>query len=379
MVQADTLLPATVAGNGPDVAIQASYSMPTNFAYRNAAYDLTQFDDFEEVFARFPEGVRSFLEYEGGVYGFPDQLSFPVLIYRTDILEAAGLKVPETWDDLTSMIPYLEADNMSVYLASNEYLTLGGSSSSTTMPVNAIFLSMLYQKGYELYNEDNTATNLDQTDLMMVFKDWTEYYTNQGLEYSVNLTTRFRTGEIPVMVGDYSYINTLSISAPEISGKWSIAKIPGTRQADGSVDHTAAAMIGTSFIVSSTVEKDGMLNEAWDFLKWWTSAQTQANYSIELKAEDGEAAEYPVANIDAIKDGGLKDEFKEVVLGLIDDLKAEPQIPGSYITGRTIRNAFVTTVSDNVDPIDTLYITVDAINTEITNKRQEFGLNTAQE
>ena len=98
-----------------------------------------------------------------------------------------------------------------------------------------------------------------------------------------------------------------------------------------------------------------------------------------LKAEDGEAAEYPVANIDAIKDGGLKDEFKEVVLGLIDDLKAEPQIPGSYITGRTIRNAFVTTVSDNVDPIDTLYITLDAINTEITNKRQEFGLNTAQE
>ncbi len=379
MVQADTLLPATVAGNGPDVAIQASYSMPTNFAYRNASYDLTQFDDFEEVFACFPEGVRSFLEYEGGVYGLPDQLSFPVLIYRTDVLEAAGLEVPETWDDLTSMIPYLEADNMSVYLASNEYLTLGGSSSSTTMPVNPIFLSMLYQNGYELYNEDNTATNLDQTDLMMVFKNWTEYYTNQGLEYSVNLTTRFRTGEIPVMVGDYSYINTLSISAPEISGKWSIAKIPGTKQADGSVDHTAAAMIGTSFIVSSTVEKDGMLNEAWDFLKWWTSAQTQANYSIELKAEDGEAAEYPVANIDAIKDGGLKDEFKDVVLGLIDDLKAEPQIPGSYITGRTIRNAFVTTVSDNVDPIDTLYITLDAINTEITNKRQEFGLNTAQE
>ena len=63
----------------------------------------------------------------------------------------------------------------------------------------------------------------------------------------------------------------------------------------------------------------------------------------------------------------------------MDDLKAEPQIPGSYITGRTIRNAFVTTVSDNVDPIDTLYITLDAINTEIMNKRQEFGLNTAQE
>ena len=86
------------------------------------------------------------------------------------------------------------------------------------------------------------------------------------------------------------------------------------------------------------------LNEAWDFLKWWTSAQTQSNYSIELKAADGEAAEYPVANIAAIRDGGLKDEFKEVVLSLMDDLKAEPQIPGSYITGRTIQIMWIQSI-----------------------------------
>lgn len=378
MVGGDTVLPATVAGEGPDVVLHSSYSSPTNFAYRKAAYDVSQFSDFEEVYKRFPADTRSFLEYEGGVYGLPDQLSFPVMIYRKDILDSMGLEVPETWDDLMALIPYLEADNMSVYLASNEYLILGGGTSSTTVPVNAIFLSMLYQQGYELYNEEHTETYLDQVDLMKVFKGWTEYYTNQGLNYAINLSTRFRTGEIPLAVVDYTYVNTLNVSAPEISGKWSIAKIPGTRRADGTVDHSAASMIATCFIVSSTVEKDGMAQESWDFLKWWTSEETQVNYSTELKAENGEAAEFPVANVNAIANGGLKEEFKQVVLSLLEDLRAEPQIPGGYITGRVLRNAFTAVVTDNTDPVDTLYILLDDINSEITNKRTEFGLNTAE-
>ncbi|MBQ8639481.1 MAG: extracellular solute-binding protein [Lachnospiraceae bacterium] len=378
MVNGDTLLPATVAGKGPDVAIQSSYSMPTNFAYRGAAYDLTQFEDFEEVYERFPAETRKFFEYEGGVYGIPDQLSFPVMLYRTDVLDAKNLEVPETWEDLIALIPYLEADNMSVYLASNEYMTLGGGTSSTTIPVNMIFMSLLYQNGYDIYNEDHTATLLDQNDQMMVFKDWTEFYTNQGLDYNINVVTRFRTGEVPVIVADYTWVNTINLSAPEIAGKWAIAKIPGTIQEDGSVDHSAAAMVGSSFIVASSVEQNGMEDEAWEFLKWWTSEETQSNYSMELKAENGEAAEFPMANMAAIENGSLKEEIKEVVLSILPDLKAEPQIPGGYITGRTIRNAFVSVVTENSDPIDTLYLGLDAINTEITNKRQEFGLSTAE-
>lgn len=293
-------------------------------------------------------------------------------------MDSLGLEIPETWEDLIAIIPYLEADNMSLYLASNEYATLGGGTSSTTVPVNAIFLSMLYQQGYELYNPEHTKILLDQVELMKVFKDWTEYYTNQGLNYAINLSTRFRTGETPLAVVDYTYVNTLNVSAPEISGKWSIAKMPGTRKADGSVDHSAACMIATCFIVSSTVEKDGMANEAWDFLKWWTSEETQTNYSTELKAENGEAAEFPVANMKAIENGGLKAEFKEVVLSLIDDLRAEPQIPGGYVTGRVIRNAFTSVVTENTDPVDTLYIMLDEISKEITSKRTEFGLSTAE-
>ena len=98
MVGADTLLPSTVTGNGPDVAIQVNYSMPTNFAYRNAAYDLTQFYDFKDVASEFSPGAMEYMEYNGGYYGLPDQMSFPVIFYRKDIFEQLNLSVPETWN-----------------------------------------------------------------------------------------------------------------------------------------------------------------------------------------------------------------------------------------------------------------------------------------
>ena len=91
MVNADTVMPATLTGNGPDVAIQLNYSVPTNFAYRDAGYDLTKFDDFEKVADQFSDGAMEFMEYEGGYYGLPDQMTYPVLFYRTDILKELGL------------------------------------------------------------------------------------------------------------------------------------------------------------------------------------------------------------------------------------------------------------------------------------------------
>lgn len=46
MTGADVLLKATLAGIGPDVALNVDSSLPVNYALRNAVYDLTNFDDF---------------------------------------------------------------------------------------------------------------------------------------------------------------------------------------------------------------------------------------------------------------------------------------------------------------------------------------------
>ena len=375
MVSADTVMPATLTGNGPDVAIQLNYSMPTNFAYRNAGYDLTQFDDFEEVASRFTDSAMEYFEYEGGYYALPDEMSYPVMFYRKDILDEMGLDVPQTWDELEALLPYLQADNMSVFFQTTDYKVLGGASSTTTKQINPVFASLLYQNGEELYNAEGTASNLDSLSSLLTFKKWTEYYTKEAFSVTISVVTRFRTGEVPIMIEDYTYINDILAAAPEIDGQWSIAAIPGTVLEDGTIDRSVAVNVGGSMILKNIVEANDTADEAWEFLKWWTSEDVQLIYAKEQKTILGDAATYPVANVEAIKeladDAGFLDAIETTLLWS----RGIPQVPGGYISGRYVENAFLTVVDDNTDPVDTMYNLVRYINQEITNKREEFGLD----
>ena len=53
MVRQGVVLAATLAGEGPDVALSLGGDTTINFAMRGAAHDLSQFDDFDEVANRF--------------------------------------------------------------------------------------------------------------------------------------------------------------------------------------------------------------------------------------------------------------------------------------------------------------------------------------
>ncbi len=375
MVGADTVMPATLTGNGPDVAIQLNYTMPTNFAYRNAAYDLTKFEDYEEVAKRFTDGAMEYFEYEGGVYGLPDQMSFPVMFYRKDILDSLNMKVPNTWEELEAILPYLQAENMKTFFVTTAYSTLGGASSTTTKPVNPVFTSLLYQAGQELYTEDGKASRLDELTSLLTFKKWTEFYTKQAFDLSISIVTRFRTGEAPIIIDDYTYINSISAAAPEIDGLWSIAPIPGTMKEDGTIDRSVASNVGACMILKQAVEENDTANEAWDFIKWWTSTETQLAYAKEQKTILGNAANFPVGNAEAIVTLASDLGFEEAIKETLKWSRGIPQVPGGYISGRYLENSFLTVVNNNTDPVDTLYNNIRHINKEIATKRLEFGLS----
>lgn len=374
MVNADTVMPATLTGNGPDVALQLNYTMPTNFAYRDAAYDLSQFADFDQVKSQFADGAMEYFEYEGGYYGLPDQMSFPVMYYRQDILDALGLEVPNTWDELIGILPYLQSENMQAYFVTTGHTILGGASTTSTKPVNAVYLSMLYQNGEELYRDGGKETNLDSKTALLTFKDWTEYYTKQSFATSMSVTTRFRTGECPLIIEDYTYMNTLRAAAPEIEGSWSIAPIPGTVQKDGTINRDTSCMVSGAMMLKNMVEANETKTEAWDFLKWWVSEDTQTRFADEQEALLGSSGQFPVSNLaslrDSAKEKGISAQIEEITNWLI----GMDQVPGGYITGRSIENAFLSVVSENTDPVDTLYNQLRFINSELTNKRKEFGL-----
>lgn len=377
LISPDVLLPATMTGTGPDVAIQIGSNAPINFAFRDAALDLRVFSDFEEIRQRFHPSALIGLQYQGGCFALPDQMSFPVLFYRKDILESLRLKVPQTWDDLINVIPELQKENMTIYLDTAPPLTLGvGVSLGSSRPINTVFLSRLFQLGGKIYSEDGTHSLLDSEQANAAFRWWTQFYTQYGFMRDIDFITRFRLGEVPIGMVDLHAYNTLAVSAPEIRNLWGIAPVPGSLKTDGSIASAAPCVIGASMIIKNMVEKNRTALESWEFLKWWTSAETQLSYAREMEAILGPAGRYLVANLEAFHQVSWPSHVKPVLDGILASLKGIPEIPGGYITGRYINNAFLSVITQYENPSDMLFENVQLINDEITLKREEFGLVT---
>lgn len=377
LIGSDVVLPATATGNGPDAVIQIANSAPVNFAFRGAAYDLTQFDDYEEVAARFSEAALVSSEYEGGVYGLPDQMSYPVMFVRTDILKQLNLSIPQTWEELIDMIPVLEKNHMEIYFETNSVSTLGAAlSMGNSRAINTVFLSLLYQSGGEIYAADGSKTQLDTPEAVSAFKGWTRYYTQHNFPRDIDFTTRFRIGEIPIGIVDLGFYNTLAVSAPEIRGAWTIARVPGTEQEDGTILHDVPCVTSSAMIVKNMAEANGTVEASWEFLKWWTSAETQTAYAREMEAVLGTSGRYLVANLESYQNAVWPFEMEETINAALHDLHGIPQVPGGYITGRYVYNAFVTVITQYENAVDTLFESNEEINKEISKKRLEFGLTT---
>ncbi len=377
LVSSDIVLPSTFTGNGPDVVIQAGTTLPINFAFRGAALDLSQFPDFKEYSKNFSKAALACFEYRGASYALPDQMSFPVMFYRKDILAKLNIPVPQTWDDVLSILPFLQANNMEFYLDTLTPLSLGSAVSiGNSKAVNSVYLSMLYQAGGKLYNDEGTKTEITSPIGQEVFKKWTDYYTKHSFPTVVNFLTRFRLGEVPLAIVDFTNYNSLTVGAPEIAGEYGMAAIPGTLQKDGSIRRDMPVTTSAAMIIKTQVDKRGNKDSAWEFLKWWTSAETQSSYASEMEALLGAAARYPVANLESFKQIPWGYDIKEVLEECLSSLREVPQIPGSYITGRDIENAFYEVINNPRDavPRESLEKYAEQINAEIMNKLKEFKL-----
>ncbi|WP_206172425.1 extracellular solute-binding protein [Treponema phagedenis] len=379
LINPDMLLPSTFTGNGPDVAIQISNTAPVNFAFRDAAYDLTNFPDFAETIQDFlPAALDSFY-FNGGCYALPDQMSFPVMYYRKDIFNSLNLSVPETWEDLLALIPDLQRNYMEVYLDTASPLSLGAAvSMGTGAAINSIFLSRLYQTGGDIYTPDSTACSFDTKTAYEAFKWWTQFYTWHNFPVEADFVTRFRLGEVPIGMVDLSTYTRLSVSAPEIRGDWSIAPVPGTRQKDGSIRRDTPCVTGAGMILKRTVLAKDTVQEAWQFLRWWTNGDTQQKFARSMESILGPAGRYPVASLKAFHAIPWPIEVTKALNAMLKDLRGIPQVPGGYITGRYVRNAFLTVVTNYENPADVLFENIQLINEEIQIKREEFGLDSPQ-
>ncbi len=383
LVDMNTLLRATLSGQGPDVAIQVANTngiaggvlntgndTPVNYGLRNAVLDLTQFPDFEEVITRFPAAALVPFSFNGACYALPDTMTFPMMFYRKDILAEIGLEIPQTWDDVKVAMSVLAKNQMEFGM----------------LPSEQIFAMMLFQNGGQYYTEGGMASALDTDVAINVFRKYCEYYTDYKLDKATSVEERFRTGEAPIIISDYTTYNNLQVSAPDILGLWDFTVVPGTPMVDENgapvLDENGVQLInratGASGLADIIMSATEYPEEAWEFLKWWTSAETQTAYGREMESLMGASARVATANMAALANLSWPMKDYKALIAQMNHVQGIPQVPGGYYTWRNVNNAFyditTNTATNNTTAREALMDKVYYINAEINYKRAEFGL-----
>ncbi len=342
---------AIMAGEGPDVVIGTGESI--ELGVRGAVLPLEEMEGFDEVLSRFRPGSVNNHTYNGHTYAIPETQEFMAMFIRTDIFAELGLEIPQTWDEMRACIRKLVQENLEVGMPSSLLTTL------------------LLQNDLS-YFDDELNFVLDGGQEIAVYEEFISFYREYNCEAYYDAVNRFRTGEMPMLLAPFSGANALSIQAPEIRNLWTMVPIPGTVkvQADGTtIIDRSTDMSGSCNIITRNTKN---AENAWEFLKWWSSEESQTRFANELEMQMGESARYSTANLAAFNNLSWTMDLKTVILEQGSWGKVLPQPPGNYILARNLNNMFVTLYNSNTNVRKTVQEYTADVNKELLRKRQEF-------
>ena len=383
LVAGGTLLPSILAGEGPDVYLSLGQDDVINYAIRSAVLPIEENPGFYEVTKSFTNAAMLVLGIEDaeGVrhyYGLPEVQSFAMMYVRKDVLadlysDMEGENktdeniIPETWEDVMALIPLLQAREMEIGLTTE-------------------YRMFLYQMGGDLFADDGMRINLDSKTGLESFEKMCKMFTDYKFPYMYDAANRFRTGEMPILIGDYTGLyNQLKVFATEIEGLWEFVPLPGIETADGNINNQSISGVGATVMVKGAEDKKA---EAWEFMKWYTGKDCQTEYTNEMVAIMGPSAKHPTANLEALASlpwtNAEYDQIWAQIQGYdgeggLDGLAAIPNYPGAYIINRYVNFAFLAAYNEKADPQKELLSYINIINKEISRKRTEFGLETLEQ
>lgn len=167
-------------------------------------------------------------------------------------------------------------------------------------------------------------------------------------------------------MANYATYMLLSTAAPELNGWWGMKPMPGIEQADGTIDRTTGGLAQTGIIFQSSSKQQ----QAWEFLKWWTSADAQEEFGTELEALLGVEARWNTANVEALQRLPWSQSDIDAILEQWDWFKEREVVLGGYYTTRYISNIWNEVVLGGVLPRESLENSVKEINKELRKKRR---------
>lgn len=359
------LILSNAAGLSPDVVMGISNWLPYEMGIRELTYDLMRFDDYPEVMGRFSEGAFIPLIADERALGLPETQDFYVMYYRKDIMQRYNLTLPQTWDDVVSMLPALQRAGL------NFYIPLSSSVSSKSIMTTAPFI---YQFGGTLFSEDGSKTTIDDENSINAIKMMTELYTLYSLPQQVsNFFDSFRNGSLPIGISTFETFVRLSFAAPEVAGLWDIALAPGVYNEESKQIERWQTGSSTSVVLMDTGKQD-RINAGWELLKWWTSESVQTQFMNKLTTMYGSAYIWNSANLNAFKQSAsFTDAQKQTILSQWQWMREIPRVPGWYMLERELSNAWNSIVINTENTRAVVEAAVTRVNKELERKLTEFG------
>ena len=362
-----SLLYGLMSGIAPDLALQMARTEPVNLALRGALVDLSGFEDYNEVLSRFGESADIPYRYNGGVYALPDTQSFSIMFYRKDILNSLGIPVPDTWDEFLAATSVLQRNNMNAWIP---YIQISSASTvNTGVGGLNMYASILQQFGGSIYNDGLNECVINNSVGLDAFTYWTDMYSKFTLPTTASFYNRFRIGTTPLGIEAYTLYTTLVEAAPDIDGRWGIALVPGIADSKGNINRSVAGS-GTGCVILKSSKNQAA---AWEFLKWWTSAETQTSYNNNIEAILGTISRITTSNIEAFSKLDWNDSDLSVLLEQRSNVKEIPEVPGSYYVSRSVDQAFWNVINNAVRPKDAVDKWSKIATEEIKRKISEYS------
>lgn len=352
---------ANTTNTQPDVALGLSSYLPYDLAIRGAVADLNQMDRFAKTAEKLSPGAITSFMYDGGVYGLPETQDFYVLFYRKDLLDALSIPIPETWEDVISILPELQRYGM------NFYVPLASTGSFKTF---AMTLPFFYQFGSDLYAEDGSKVAVNGENGIRAMQFMTDLFTIYGLPSQVgDFYQSFRNATIPIGVSNFGTYLKVDAAAAELAGKWDIAPMPGVRREDGIIDRSSTGP-GTATVI---FEKSELKEEAWKFVQWWLSTEVQEEFGTQLELLYGSEYIWNTANLEAFQKMPIDESHKQVILQQWESLFEVPRTPANYMVERELSNVWNKIVFEGENTRSALDDAAIEMDRELTRKLEEFG------
>ncbi|MBZ4646506.1 MAG: extracellular solute-binding protein family 1 [Clostridia bacterium] len=204
---------------------------------------------------QFFEGPMKSAIYKGRIYGLPQNSNCLALWYDVDMLKAAGVEVPQTWDELAEAAKKLTKDGvygLAISAPKNEEGTFQ-------------YLPWLLSAGADIEHLDSPEAIKSMAYLAALVKNG--YMSKEVINWTqADAEKQFATGKAAMMINGPWNIPAVKQDAP--NKKWAVAKVPK--------DKTFASVLGGE---NFGIIKGRKVDAGWEFLKYISSPEMSKKYA----------------------------------------------------------------------------------------------------